>query len=129
MPPGSTGAMNNRIPMTDAIDSRVVYRAARPWMTLRSWPSGIPVRRGEGSQPFRLDPMTHHLYKGIYSVKCHQTPQPDDSPQSASVARRPLVDPSRRPRDAAVPSQMVGGCWFTAGRLAPARPHTQGASG
>ena len=60
--------------MTDAIDWRVVYRAARPWTTLRSWPSGIPVRVAKGSQPFRLDPLTNQLYKGIYSVKCHRLP-------------------------------------------------------
>ena len=29
---------------------------------------------GEGSQTFRLDPLTHDLYKGIYSVKCHRLP-------------------------------------------------------
>ena len=51
MPPGSAGAMNNRIPMTDAIDWRVVYHAARPWTTLRSWPSGIPVRMEKGLSP------------------------------------------------------------------------------
>ena len=51
MPPGSARAMNNRIPMTDAIDWRVVYRDARPWTTLRSWPSGIPVRMEKGLSP------------------------------------------------------------------------------
>ena len=51
MAPGSAGAMNNRIPMTDAIDWRVVYRDARPWTTLRSWPSGIPVRMEKGLSP------------------------------------------------------------------------------
>ena len=51
MPPGSAGATNNRIPMTDAIDWRVVYRAARPWTTLRSWPSGTPVRMEKGLSP------------------------------------------------------------------------------
>ena len=33
-----------------------------------------PGPRGEGSQPFRLDPLTNQLYKGIYSVKCHRLP-------------------------------------------------------
>ncbi len=33
-----------------------------------------PGPRGEGSQPFRLDPLTNQLYKGIYSVKCHRHP-------------------------------------------------------
>ena len=37
--------------MTDAIDWRVVYRAARPGTTLRSWPSGIPVRMEKGLSP------------------------------------------------------------------------------
>ena len=37
--------------MTDAIDSRVVYRDARPWMTLRSWPRGMPVRMAKGLSP------------------------------------------------------------------------------
>ena len=37
--------------MTDASDWRVVYRAARPWTTLRSWPSGIPVRMEKGLSP------------------------------------------------------------------------------
>ena len=51
MPPSSAGAMNSRIPMKDASDWRVVYRAARPWTTLRSWPIGIPVRMEKGLSP------------------------------------------------------------------------------
>ena len=74
MPPGSAGALNNRIPMTDAIDWRVVYRAARPWTHASKLAERNPGPRGEGSQPFRLDPLTNQLYKGIYSVKCHRLP-------------------------------------------------------
>ena len=60
--------------MTDAIDWRVVYRAARPWTTASKLAERNPGSHGEGSQPFRLDPLTNYLYKGIYSVKCHRLP-------------------------------------------------------
>ena len=33
-----------------------------------------PGPRGEGSQPFRLDPLMNQLYKGIYSVKVSSAP-------------------------------------------------------
>ena len=51
LPPRSAGPTDNRMPMTDAIDSSVVYRDARPCTTLRSWPSGIPVRMAKGLSP------------------------------------------------------------------------------
>ena len=54
MPSRSTGATNSRIPMTDAMDWRVVCRAARPSTTLRSWPIGIPVRVAKGLSPSAL---------------------------------------------------------------------------
>lgn len=47
----STGPTNSRIPIAAAIAWRVVYRDARPAMTLRSCPRGIPVRVAKGLSP------------------------------------------------------------------------------
>ena len=122
MPPGSAGAMNNGIPMTDAISTGGwCICAAWPWRTLRSWPSETRTdfsRSGQRSTASRTGaagapPVPGGAAAWLHSARSTPPSRPSGADERRDIGQRVAArapnHAGHAPRPAATPASP--GAW------------------